>query len=113
MEWNNDIESHFIQMWHDLMKQCQGTTTTNAEKFVLAKDRMNEYARELGLSLEVTAEQCKNKLDSLRKKSRKIYEKVRRATATGQLVESNFDLEEAKAKWAQFHLWHRLFFEHP
>ena len=79
----------------------------------IARDKMNEYAKLLGLACVLTSDNCKNKLDSLRKKSKKIYAKVRRATATGQLVESNFDLEAAKAKWAQFSLWHKLFFAHP
>ena len=46
MEWNSEMEGKFMQVWHDLMKESQGTTRSNAEKLAIVTDDGSRSVRE-------------------------------------------------------------------
>lgn len=90
--FSEEMELRFMQSWHDILLAKQGTMTSQSEKISLCLVGLNRYAKEVGHP-DLSIDQVKNKLDSLRAKAKRIYAEVRRKTTTGSLVEDDFDLE--------------------
>ena len=57
-------------------------------------ERLSKFCKEAGLDdFEWTAKLCKNKLETIRKKAKKLYDKLKQETGTGSAVEDGFTIE--------------------
>ena len=69
---------------------------------------------ELGRSKRFEEKEIHNKINTLKKKGRELYQKHRLPTATGSSLDANkFDLTEAHRAWKNFETYHALFFTNP
>ena len=70
--FSDDMELKFIEVWHKLLADKQGTMTLQAEKVEKVVNVLNDYAMEIGHDL-LNAKQIKNKIDSMKKKAKSAY----------------------------------------
>ena len=65
---------------------------TRAEKEAEATTRLNAYSTEIGSTVVFTKDQVSNKIDSLKKKGKALYDRFKRETSSGSAV---LDIEGA------------------
>ena len=70
--FSDDMELKFIEVWHKLLADRQGTMTLQAEKVEKVVNVLNDYAKEIGHDL-LNAKQIKNKIDGMKKKAKSAY----------------------------------------
>ena len=87
-----DGEKFLMEQFEKIWVQSSGSTLKAAEKYELVAQRVNDAGKKEGW-LPVTAKIVDNKIDSLRKKGRKVYNAFRKATRTGAPCPDDFDLE--------------------
>ena len=90
--FSDEQEAHFIQVWHDVLSAAQGQMLTLLDKHRQAAAKMTAFSVQRGLP-EVTVDQCKNKLDNMKKKAKQAYAKVRILQQSGNAVVDPGDLE--------------------
>ena len=93
--FSEEQEAHFISLWHDILDESQGQMLTQADKLRKAAVAMSKFSNQIGLGY-VTVQNCKNKLDSLKKKVTAAYAKMKVMTQSDVQVADAGDLEVRK-----------------
>ena len=82
-----------MREWHRMTTDTQRRMLTENEKLEVVREKLDETSEEEGWGLIFSAEQVQNKVDALKKKVKKTYDKFTKKTATGSAVESKIDLQ--------------------
>ena len=93
-----ELELQFLQVYHEVASSSQGKMLSQVERLIMVAKRLSKFCKEAGLDdFEWTAKLCKNKLDTIRKKAKRLYDKLKEETRTGSAVEDGFNREVSNA----------------
>ena len=71
---------------------------SQVERLSIVAERLSKFCKEAGLDdFEWTAKLCKNKLDTIRKKAKRLHDKLKQETRTGSAVEDGCSMEVSNA----------------
>ena len=105
-----EIEQKLMEIWADLLYSLDKHMVTRLDKEQKALDALNEYAKTIGHPRMFVLREIGDKIDTLRKKGRAMYDQFRKMTSTGSEV---VDVEAACQAWESFDVYHRVFAAHP
>lgn len=118
--FTDDVEGRLIELWGDYQRTKNGTMLKRSLAERQIADKLNDYAKEIGLGSDVvfTGPIVHSKVDNLKTKAKELYKRYRRRTATGSPVgdpgkDDSYDLQAAIACWTNFKSWHRIFRDMP
>eukprot|EP00117_Sycon_ciliatum_P015744 scpid26375/ scgid4370/ len=117
--FSDDLEARLIELWADYQKSKSGQMVKRIVREREIAEKLNAFAKESNLDIEITPLIVNNKVDNLKAKARDLYEsdsyrRFRRSTATGsQADKTDIDLEAAYLMWGNFKRWNHHFREVP
>jgi len=97
------MEREMMRQYEEVYTGSSGKTLTTVEKHTLIARRMNEKGASLGWPT-LSPSNIDNKIDSIRRKGKKVYKTFRLKTRTGAPVEEDFDLKVSFRTLAAFQL---------
>ena len=73
-----ELEQKLVEVWAELLHHTDKEMVTRLEKEKSAMSTGHKYSREIDHERQYTAKEISNKIYSLKKKGRQVYDQVRR-----------------------------------
>lgn len=108
--FTGELEQKLLEIWSTMLRSTDKKMVTRLEKEQKATEQINIYATEIGHHRTFSVKEVSNKIDTLKKRGRQVYDQHKKKTCTGSEV---VDLEAASSSWESFAVFHRVFGDHP